>query len=193
MIEGKAIGGKIPVVLLAASLALSGCAYVVSREVRREARKDLTFPMVLRDPEAHVGATVIWGGMIVRTRNLPDGTELVVLETPLRHGEVPEEPAESRGRFIARTSRYLDPAVFRKERMVTVAGEITGREARPLDEMLYTYPVIRLREIHLWRPPAYAPPGYPHRYWGRPWVGWPHLWWDGFWWNGYWGGWPYYW
>lgn len=181
------IGRKTPAVLLTAALALSGCAHVVSREARREAREDLTFPKVLRDPAAGVGATVIWGGMIIETRNLPDGTEFVVLETPLAYGEVPGGPEDSRGRFIARTSRYLDPAVFAEGRMITVAGEVAGKETRPLDEMLYTYPVIRLREIHLWRAPAYGPHGYPSYYWGRPYVGWPHLWWDG-----YWGGWPYY-
>jgi len=31
---------------------LSGCAPVISSEWRKEARKDLTFPMVLRDPTA---------------------------------------------------------------------------------------------------------------------------------------------
>ena len=45
-------------------LAVSGYTYPISRELREEVRTDLTFPMVLKNPEAYVGSVVIWGGRI---------------------------------------------------------------------------------------------------------------------------------
>ena len=38
---------------------ISGCAYPISKELRQEARKDLTFSMVLQDPTAHIGSIVL--------------------------------------------------------------------------------------------------------------------------------------
>lgn len=167
--------GRIGLACLFAT-ALWGCAHTVtSPELRREARRDLDFPVVLRDPMAHTGALVIWGGVIVETRVRRDGTDVVVLETPFRNGEEPGDRIQSRGRFIATTSGYLDPAVYRQGLGVTVAGEIAGKEVRPLGESEYAYPLLRIREIHLWQsPPMYGYTddpyyrGYPYR---GPWFG----------------------
>jgi outer membrane lipoprotein len=138
---------------------LSGCAPVISSEWRNEARKDLTFSMALRDPTAYTGSIVIWGGIIIGIANHPDGTALAVLETPLTYRERPRNSAYSSGRFIATTPQFLDPAVFRRGRMITLAGEIIGKETRPLgkSEVQYTYPVVRVKQIVLWEP-EYAPP-----------------------------------
>ncbi len=133
---------------------LSGCAPVISSELRKEARKDLTFPMALRDPTAYTGSIVIWGGIIMGIANHPDGTALVVLETPLTYRERPQNSAYSRGRFIATTPQFLDPAVYRRGRLITVAGEIIGKETRQLgkSKIQYTYPVVSIKQINLWEP-----------------------------------------
>lgn len=164
---------------LLALLVLSGCAHVISGELRVQARQDLTFPMVFENPEAFVGSTVVWGGVIVETRNRRDGTDLIILKTPLDYGGFPLGPEHHEGRFIAWTPRFLDPEVFAKGRKVTVGGVIDGAEKRPLGEMEYTYPVVEIRELHLWEafPRAYYRP-YPPPY--LPW----------YWWDGYWCPWP---
>lgn len=166
----------LPIVFL---IVLSGCAHVISGNIRAEARKDLTFRMVLADPEAYIGATVVWGGVIVETRNRRGGTDLIVLETPLEYGEVPADPDEYEGRFIAWTPRFLDPAIFAERRKITVAGKIAGKETRPLGETEYTYPVLEIREFHLWTstPLAEYRP-YPSYYPYPPYFPW--YWWDGF-------------
>ena len=117
--------------------------------------------------------------MILETRNRPDGTDLVVLETPLEYGEFPSDPAYQEGRFIAWTPRFLDPEVVSRGRKITVAGTIDGAETRPLGETKYAYPVVRILELHLWEPPPpvyYRPyPPYPPWYrwdgFGCPWPG----------------------
>ncbi len=173
------IGG----VLLGFSLAvLSGCSHVISQEMRAKAREDLEFTMVLADPERYHGETVIWGGVILETENKAEGTTLVILETPLDWEGAPRHAEFSRGRFLARTGSFLDQAVYSQGRKVTVAGEVAGREVRRVGDLSYGYPVVWIREIHLWRetPGAWVPahPWGPYWYWGGPYWYWD-WWWPG--------------
>jgi len=71
--------------LLALALSIAGCAYPISQQMREEAAKDVTFNMVLNNPSAYVGDLVIWGGTIIKTVNLKEGTQIFVLNTPLNY------------------------------------------------------------------------------------------------------------
>lgn len=160
----------LPLVLSLTLFLLPGCVYVISRDVRREVAPDLSFKEVIKDPDAHKGKLVIWGGVIIDSKNLKEGTRIVVLQKDLNSWGRPKESDESQGRFIVLHPGYADTAIYRKKREITVAGEITGRKVLPIDEIEYTYPVLFPREIHLWteRPKA----EYPYPYWPYPW------WWD---------------
>jgi outer membrane lipoprotein len=150
-------------------VVVSGCTYPISQQYREQARPDLTFSMVLKNPDAYIGSIVIWGGKIVATHNHPGETEITVLETPLGYEEKPIAAEFSRGRFIVRTLTFLDPAVSGPGRRITVAGEVIGKEMKPLGDTKYTYPVIKAKEIHLWRREiVYV---YPRDYYWRDW-GW---------------------
>jgi len=95
------------------------------------------------------------------------------LETPLGCGERPKGRRYSQGRFIAKTPRYLDSEVYKPGRRGTVAGEIIGREIKPLGNTEYTYPMVMVKEVHLWRKyRVYANP-YPY-YWYGPGSWWPY-------------------
>lgn len=163
-------------VLSSALIGVSGCAYPISKEIRREVTEDLTFPMVLENPTEYAGDIVLWGGKIIETINQKDGTEIIVLETSLDYLERPENDHESKGRFIAKTQKFLDPAIYKKGRKITVAGEIIGKETMPLGKGEYTYPVIMVKQLHLWKPmryrydywPGYGPTYYD--YWYSPWY-----------------------
>jgi outer membrane lipoprotein len=162
------IGGLVLVGLL-------GCAsYPISRQYQAMASKDVNFTMVLAKPEAYEGAIVIWGGRIVETTNIPQGSEIIVLETPLNGWEEPSSPEYSPGRFIARSSSFLDPAIYRPGKKITIAGQVMGGEKKPLGTAEYTYPIVNVKEIYLWPAPkmyAYE----PMDYW--PWwmdTGWAH-------------------
>jgi len=142
---------------------IAGCGYPISQGLRGEARKDLTFPMVLQNPTAYIGSIVIWGRKIIETHNVTGGSEIIVLETPLDYQEMPESEKYSEGRFIVKSSAFLDPEIYKKGKKITVAGEIIGKETEPLGKTKYTYPVILIKQIHLWRRIRlyrYSPPYY---------------------------------
>jgi outer membrane lipoprotein len=156
-------------------LLLSSCAYPISKELRQESKESPPFAVVLSNPTAYVGSTVIWGGSIIQTLNTREGTDILILETPLNYEEMPEGKRYSQGRFMAKTSKYLDPEIYKVGRRITVAGEIIGKETRPLSNTEYTYPVVMIEQIHLWRKHwVYVQP-YPY-YWYGPgwWRPWPY-------------------
>lgn len=168
-------------------ILLSGCAHVISKDLRTQVDTRLTFQQVLQNPNAYKGKTVVWGGEIIEAVNQKDGTTLIeVFQRPLGWREEPRQTIASEGRFLALVDRYLDPYVFRKGRKVTMAGEILGEEIKPIGKMDYRYPLLSSRQIYLWEDYYYYPAPY---YYNDPWWGYPY------WWRGYPYGWgpPYGW
>lgn len=158
-------------------LLASACVHPISKQLRNEAQKDkISFTTVLADPATGKGKTVLWGGRIVEATNLKEGTEIIVLETPLDFLGQPDSAETSRGRFIARSPEFLDPAIYSQDRKITLAGEVAGAEEKALGETTYRYPVIIIRELYLWEKPS--PEDYP--------VAWPGPW------GPYYGPFPYY-
>ncbi len=151
---------------IALLLIASSCTYPISKQLREEARKDnVLFPGVLNDPAAFKGRIVLWGGKVIEITNSKNGTEMIVLETPLDFLGVPQSAQSSRGRFIARMPKFLDPAIYLADREITLAGEVIGAEERELGETTYKYPVVLIKELHLWE--KYSPQ-YPADKWYDP-------------------------
>jgi outer membrane lipoprotein len=161
-------------------VGLLGCAsYPISRQYQAMASKDVNFTMVLANPEAYMGAIVIWGGRIVETTNTPEGSEIIVLETPLQGWEEPSSPEYSPGRFVAKSSSFLDPAIYRPGKKITIAGQVMGGEKKPLGTTEYTYPIVNIKEIYLWPAPkmyAYEPMDYWPWWMDTGWVHNPNYW-----------------
>ncbi len=158
------------VFFLCVSLVLIvGCASPISKQLRQEADKNLTFTMVKENPQKYKGEIVIWGGTIIKTVNLPKMTEITVLESPLGSNEKPQGKVRSRGRFIARSHKYLDREVYKKGRKITVAGEVTGKKVKPVGKMKYAYPVINIKQLYLWSRTRAVYPAYDY-YGGWDWY-----------------------
>jgi len=159
-----------------------GCSRVISKRIRKQVDKDLTFEAVLQNPDAYKGKMVIWGGVIVKTKNLKTKTRIEVLQTYSDRNGIPINTDISEGRFLALYDGYLDSAIYSKGREVTVAGVIKGKKILAIDETKYTYPAISIKEMHIWAqgtkaytyPNRVIYPGYIGRwsYWRFPYRGW---------------------
>ena len=154
---------RFPVFLLCGLILflISGCAYPISEKWRQQAREDLTFIQVVRDPEAYIGNIVIWGGVILEVSNPSNGAEISILQGPLDSDEYPHEEI-TYGRFVVKASTFLDPVIYSKGRKITVAGEVIGKEVVPSGGMMLTYPVVSMKGVFLWdrkrvwwEPPSY--------------------------------------
>jgi len=161
------------------SLALMGCASVVPEDFRAGADRTLTLTDIWARPEASRGRTMILGGEILQVTPKPSGTEVEVLERPLGTQDRPERTDASQGRFLVMMDHFLDPAVYRAGREVTVVGDVEGVTARPIGEVTYTFPVLRGRYLYLWPmrvPIVYYEPAWPYPYWGDRWWFWHRYW-----------------
>ncbi|AHE99588.1 Slp family lipoprotein [Thioalkalivibrio paradoxus] len=143
---------------------------------------------VRSDPDAWMGTDVVWGGVIARVSNEPDGTRLEIVARPLTRAQRPQIGDRSEGRFRVFFGDFLDPQVYAPMREVTVRGRVTGVSAGSIGEFPYRFPEVAAASIHLWplpepaviyRDPFWDPfwdPWRPyHRYpWGpRGWGAWP--------------------
>lgn len=151
-------------------LLMTGCAPVISKQVRDQVRPDITFEDVLNDPESYKGQMIIASGIIIETKNTKEGTSLQVLQRPTGFRWQPKDVDETGGRFLAFVSRYLDVYVYAKGREITIAGEVMGKRVLPLDGTEYSYPLIHVKEIYLWpviEKRYYTP--YPYYYYDDYW------------------------
>lgn len=161
---------------------LCSCAPAISPELRREIREEISLSLMKGDPGAHQGKSVLWGGKIIKAENKKEGTLIEVLELPLDRSRRPKNVDSSEGRFLALYPEYLDTAIYRPGREVTVIGEVEGTKILPLGEINYTYPLIRAEKIHLWEKRAesirvfHEYPFYPY------WYGYPYGWGHPYWW-----------
>lgn len=176
------------ITLLVLSLALTvlaGCAHVISDESRRLVDPTVSYPSLKESPDSYTGKHVMLGGVIVGIKNSREGTQLEVMEVRLDESGMPEDAFRSEGRFLAVTDRFLDSMIFKPGRLITLVGAVKGKKALPLDEVDYIYPLIAIKEIHVWKsydyeqgypyplpPPYYYDPYYyghwPGPYWYRP-------------------------
>ncbi len=138
--------------LLATTLCLAGCATVISRDSLSLVDRGISFGELRREPQRYAGKVLLLGGGIAGVRNTSDGGELEVVQFPTdESGEITDTSATG-GRFIAKSSGFLDPALYQAGLLVTLVGEVQGKRVMLLDNVEYTYPVLAIREIHLWKP-----------------------------------------
>lgn len=138
-------------ILISLIIGIGGCAYPISYKLRAKANPDLTYSVVVRDPMAHMGEMVIWGGVITWYRIEANQTVLNVMEKPLDRWGVPRPEAYSRGDFIARVGKPVADGSLSTGRKVILAGDIAGERTEPVDGMQARYPIVKVREFHLFR------------------------------------------
>ncbi len=127
----------------------------------------LMFPRIKEDPDSFKGKLVILGGQVLAAKRLPDLTQLTILQLPLINEQEPTtELTESEGRFIAEQQQFLDPATVPPGSRITLVGELSGSVQQSLDETIYTYPTLLIKQFKVW--PAYSPDYHPYGSYPQP-------------------------
>jgi outer membrane lipoprotein len=170
---------RIYIVSVVAVVVLGGCASVVPEAIRAAAPGNVQIAQVRAQPQQYRDAVVRWGGDIVSTRNERDHTVLEIVGRELDDEGRPRKEDRSFGRFLARVNGFLDPAIYKADREVTVRGRVEGVTEQSIGEFRYTYPLVRVDEIYLWKPLPPAQPRYPYYhdpFFYDPWYpwGWPY-------------------
>ena len=105
---------------------------------------------VVNDIEKYKGVKILWGGVIINSVNLKQGTQFEILAQPLNSRYKPQVDQKTIGRFIAYHSGYLETVDYAPGRLLTVVGTITQLKQGHIGEAEYTYPVVQAEQIYLW-------------------------------------------
>ena len=152
-----------------------GCASQLPAPLRQAPPGDPGLAAARNDPQAFRGERVRWGGQIVSVENATDSTDVQVVGRPLDSSGRPRYVDQTEGRFIARYQGFVDPAVYARERELTVVGTLDESREGLVGDFRYTFPVLQVEADHLWpkrermEPYPYPyPPYYPYYPWRRP-------------------------
>jgi len=143
------MGRRLFIILLL--IFTAGCS-VVPKDIRRQADRSITIPMVQTAPDAFKGSKVIWGGIILSSKNLADKTVIEALQTPLDRTDRVINEEQSKGRFLIESKTYLDTYLYKQGKEITVAGIIRGITVQKIGEMDYAYPVLEPLHIRVFEP-----------------------------------------
>jgi outer membrane lipoprotein len=151
--------------LLLACLALSACVGLPSA-VRDVPVKDVSYGEASEHPERYKDVAVRWGGVIIDVDNEENATLVQVLSYPLNFYGRPQLTKPSEGRFVIKSSEFLDPAVYAKDREITVAGALEGDIQRMIGKKAVQLPLISSTAIYLWPVYQNSPYGYGYGFGG---------------------------
>lgn len=156
-------------------IALAGCSTApkVPLSIVMPPPNDIQLAEVLNNPTKFVGADVRWGGGILKAQQYPDYLRVEVLQRSLNEeGEPLLEGGTSDGRFIVHIPGHYDAEKFRRNRFITVYGELTEPETVQINAQTeQELPVVSAREYYTWRVRAdydYYDPFYRSRYYWHP-------------------------
>jgi Starvation-inducible outer membrane lipoprotein len=159
--------------VLAVMLFLSACASNVPVEIQQDVTGgSASINAVRTDFSRYEGQKIRWGGTIASVENKASDTWIELVGKELGSYGRPRRVDQSLGRFMVRIEGFLDPAIYKPDRELTVYGTVESRMVRQIDEHPYTYPLIRAQTYYLWddydryyNRYAYYPYGYyPYHY-----------------------------
>lgn len=133
-----------------ALILFSGCAPVLSQAVIDESNPDVLLGELQRNPEKYQGMSVLFGGTIVQAGNDAAGSWVEILQRPLGYRLEPKLNDQTGGRLLLKSNDVWDEQIFAKGRKITLVGKVEGTQTRSLNEITYDYPVLIVKEYHLW-------------------------------------------
>jgi outer membrane lipoprotein len=127
-----------------------GCVTGISKQSRSQVTYHGSFSELQGNIDQHGGKVVMLGGRVVETKGSQTGSEMSVLQLPLDRSGRPEDANQSEGRYLIRSGRFLDPAVYEKGTLLTVVGRLSGSEVRSIGGFQYVYPIVEAIEVKPW-------------------------------------------
>lgn len=151
-------------------LLLSACAGLPPA-IENTPVVNLSYLQVSRDSDSFKDVPVRWGGVIIDVENEAQSSLMQVVYYPLDYSGRPQTQKEGEGRFVVKSAEFLDPAVYAKNKAITVVGMINGSIERTVGKRVIRVPLISATAIHRWPayPNRYGYPNYgPYPYYGYP-------------------------
>jgi len=153
--------------LFSCILLLCSCASNIPLEIRENVTEEnITVDAARSDSKRFTGHKVRWGGTIASIQNKAQETWIEIVDRPLGSYGRPQINDQSAGRFLARVDGFLDSAIYKVDRPITVFGTIEESVPGNIGEYSYNYPTVRATSHYLWSEydPYATYYGYPYGY-----------------------------
>jgi len=148
---------------------------------------DLAYSYAIQDPARYKNVPVRWGGLIAEVETEQNESFLQVLLYPLNSYGRPLLDEQPQGRFVVKSTKFLDPLVYAKNSEITVAGSLSGNINRTIGKKVMSLPLVLSTTLYLW--PVYDVNNY-YGYGGYGYGGYGYSGYGGFGYGGF--GFPYY-
>lgn len=143
-------------ILLFAVFLLTACSHLPPA-IENPPAYDLGYYEALANTKKFNNSLVRWGGLIVEVENETNFSALQVLSYPLNSSGRPGLDDKSQGRFVVKSPGFLDPAVYTKNKPITIAGNLQGLTERKVGNKNLLIPLISANHIQLWEEDYYYP------------------------------------
>ena len=132
-------------------LSMTGCASAPKFNLE-DVGRSIQPRDVVADLQKYQTKSVLWGGVIIKSTNVKEGTELELLVYPLRRNFKPDTEQSALGRIIVLQDGYLETLDYSAGRLLTVQGAVHNIRKGSVGEAIYTYVLVNARQLHLWAP-----------------------------------------
>lgn len=162
-------------------LLMAGCSSTPVA-IKNPPSPDWQLNQIAGKASSHQGEPVRWGGQIVKVENDDAGSTLHIAQFPLNSYGRPISDKKSQGRFLAHSTEFIDPYIYKSDILVTIAGKIADETEITIDQKKLSVPVININEIVRWTtqyhrdPYWYRDPYYDHFGFGLSYPAWRSNW-----------------
>jgi len=162
---------KVRFILLCAVVLLASCAPVFREDIMKDASLNPFLSELNANAASYEGKLFVFAGMLDTTRVTKEGSLIEAVFIPVDRWGRPGDYMES-VRFLALyplEKGILDPLIFRKNRLITIAAIYKGVRIDRLGEIEYPFSYFEISDFRLWEDPypAYNPSPY---WWYDPWY-----------------------
>jgi len=97
---------------------------------------DITYSQASQNIGSYRNVPVRWGGIIIDVENEEDFSLVQVLFYPLNYSGHPQLNNPHGGRFVIKSTEFLDPVVYAKDKEISVVGTLDGDIQRTIGKKL---------------------------------------------------------
>ena len=134
--------------LLSICILLSACSNLPPA-IEDPPLYDISYSEATRGIAHYKDAPVRWGGVVINVENEQNFSLVQVLYYPLKCYGRPRLDKPHEGRFLFKSPEFLDPAVYKTDTEITVAGTLKGDVERSVGNKTLRLPLISSTVMHL--------------------------------------------
>ena len=132
------------------SCLLLGACTNMPQAMRDAPVVDISYTQVSQNIDSHKDVLVRWGGVIIDVENAENFSLVQALFYPLNYSSHPRLDKPNEGRFVIKSTGFLDPMIYAKGREITVVGILHGDIERTVGRKVIQVPLMLSTATHVW-------------------------------------------